>query len=175
MFSNVAYEALYTFIGLKFHERFIAAITSEAFFKGLVLLIFGVLFVMTILRFFSRYMPHSLVNKRFVPVTAFIKIVFFLFLGLSLLRVDSGTTVKKFSRESWHGNPYIMDKIGDVSHEYKVSFIFDLMSRSAEELAALMGRIVDKVMSKTHSQLDAPDFFTKPSCMPVSPQLKMKA
>lgn len=161
MFSNVAYEAFYTFLGLKFHERFIQAITSEAFFKGLVLLIFGVLFVMTILKFFSRYMPGSLVDRRHVPVTGFIKVIFFLFLGLSLLRVDSATTVQNFNRQTWHGNPYIMNKVGDLRGQYQVSFIFDLLSRSAEEISALLGRIVDKVLSKTHSQLDAPDFFYK--------------
>ena len=41
MFSNTAYEALYQYLGLELHSQFISAITSEVFFKAVVLIIFG--------------------------------------------------------------------------------------------------------------------------------------
>jgi hypothetical protein len=42
-----------------------------------------------------------------------------------------------------------------------VSFLFDVLSRSAEEISALIARVIDSVFQSTHSQLDAPDFFFK--------------
>jgi hypothetical protein len=65
MFSNTAYEALYQYLGLELHSQFIAAITSEVFFKATVLLVFGVVFFVTLTKFFSRYMPNR-VNP-FIP------------------------------------------------------------------------------------------------------------
>ncbi len=59
MFSNTAYEALYQYLGLELHSQFIAAITSEIFFKAMVLVIFGTAFFITTIRFFSRYMPGT--------------------------------------------------------------------------------------------------------------------
>ena len=63
MFSNTAYEALYQYLGLELHAQFIQAITSEVFFKAVVLIIFGVIFLITTIKFFSRYMPNTLVSK----------------------------------------------------------------------------------------------------------------
>ena len=161
MFSNIAYEALYTYLGLKFHEIFIEIITSEPFFKGLAILIFGVIFVVTVVKIFSRYVPGVMLSKSSLPLTKAIKVIFLLFFGLSLLRVDARMEVKDYSRKSWHSNPYILDQVGATKESYRVSFIFDLLSRTAEELAALLSRVVDQLMAKTHSQLDSPNFFYK--------------
>ena len=161
MFSNTAYEALYQYLGLELHSQFITAITSEVFFKAMVLLIFGVVFFVTITKFFSRYMPNSLVSKRHIPLSAFVKVIFCLFLGLALLRVGSNTGVKNYYGESWTDNPYIKTRYGDVKDKTKVSFVFDLLSRTAEESSAFLGRIIDKIMAKSHSQLGAPNFFYK--------------
>jgi hypothetical protein len=161
MFSNTAYEALYQFIGLELHSQFISAITSEVFFKAVILLIFGVTFFVTTIKFFSRYMPNTLIAKKHLPLSAFVKLIFFLFIGLALLRVSSTTTVKNYYGESWSDNPYVTTRFGDVKPQLKVSFIFDLLSRTAEETSALLGRVIDSVMAKNHSQLGAPNFFYK--------------
>lgn len=161
MYSNSAYEALYQIIGLSLHQRFIEAITSEVFFRGLVLIIFGVLFFMTAAHFASRYLPGTLVNRKFVPLSKFIKITACLFLGVSLLRLSTTTRVSSYQGKSWHENSHVEKRFGDVKNAYKVSFAFDLLSRSAEEASALLSRIVDHAFSKTHSQLEAPAFFYK--------------
>ena len=77
MFSNTAYEAMYEYIGLALHSKFIEVITSQKVFLGVVTLIFGVLFFVTAVEFFSRYMPGSLVKRRHVPLSKFVKITFF--------------------------------------------------------------------------------------------------
>lgn len=161
MFSNTAYEALYEYLGLVFHSKSIELITSQRVFLGLILLIFGVMFFMTTVEFFSRYMPGVLVRRRHVPLSKYVRVVFFLFVGISFLRVGGKTSVKRFNGESWHSNPYIAKKLDKVSPEYRVSFLFDLVSRSAEEFTALISRMVDGLFGSTHSQLDAPNFFFK--------------
>ncbi len=161
MFTNTAYEALYQYIGLALHAQFIEVITSEGFFKAIVLMIFGVLFFSTAVKFLSRYVPGSLMAKKHVPLSSFVKIIGSLFLGLALLRVESSTFVKNYAGETWHNNPYIKLRYGDVKDKIKVSFVFDILSRTAEETTAMLNRMIDQVMSKSHSQLGAPNFFYK--------------
>ena len=55
MFSNNAYEALYATLGLMIHSEFISLITSEAFFRGIILITFGYLFMSTLWKYVSRY------------------------------------------------------------------------------------------------------------------------
>ena len=80
MFSNTAYEALYQYLGLAIHGQFIEAITSEIFFKAMVLIIFGGIFFITVIKFFSRYMPSALVARKHIPLSNFAKIIFCLFM-----------------------------------------------------------------------------------------------
>jgi len=161
MFSNTAYEALYQIIGLQLHSRFVAAITSESFFKGLILITFGVLFFLTTINIASRYFPGSLVQRKQVPLSKYFKIVLLLFLGLSILRLGSNASVYSYDGRSWHENKYVVSKYGEVKTEYRVSLVFDILSRTAEEVAALISRVVDKAMASTNSQLGAPNFFYK--------------
>ena len=161
MFSNTAYEALYQILGLELHSRFIEVITGEAFFKGLVLLIFGVGFFFTLLKFISRYIPGSLVDKRHVPLSKFIKVIACLFLGLAILRVGSNAQVTDYQGKNWAGNPYVQGRFAGVESQYRVSVIFQLMSHTAEELTALLSRVIDGVFAKGNSQLTAPNLFYK--------------
>ena len=161
MFSSTAYEAFYQYLGLALHSQFIKIITSQKIFLAVLLLIFGAMFFSTCVRFFSRYMPGTLVSKKAVPLSAFVKIVACLFLGISLLKVQSHTPVKKFSQVSWHTNGYIKKKIPKVDPDYEVSFIFDILTRSAEEVARFLSVVVDNLFKKTNSQLDSPSFFYK--------------
>lgn len=161
MFSNTAYEAMYEYLGLALHAKFIEVITSQKVFLGLITLIFGFIFFVTSVQFFSRYIPGALVRRRHVPLSKYVKIVFCLFIGIAFLRVGSYTSVRKFNGQSWHDNPYLKARIKDLTPQYKVSFLFDVISRSAEEIAALISRVIDSVFATNHSQLDAPNFFFK--------------
>jgi hypothetical protein len=67
MFSNTAYEAMYQYLGLALHSKFIEIITSQKIFLGAIVIIFGALFFTTSVEFFSRYMPGVLVRRRQVP------------------------------------------------------------------------------------------------------------
>ncbi|MGE0175137.1 MAG: hypothetical protein AB7T49_20245 [Oligoflexales bacterium] len=69
--------------------------------------------------------------------------------------------MKRYNGESWHTNSYVISKSHNVEAEYRVSFIFDLLSRSAEEASRLINRIVDKMFRTTNSELEAPSFFYK--------------
>ncbi len=161
MFSNTAFEAMYQYLGLELHSKFIDVITSQKVFLGIVAMIFGIMFFLTSVHFFSRYMPASLVRRKNIPLSQFIRIVFFLFIGIGMLKVGSHTTVMQFTGKSWSDNPYISSKLHKVQPEYKVSFIFDLLTRTAEETAALFSRVIDEVFKSANSQLEAPNFFFK--------------
>jgi hypothetical protein len=161
MFSNTAYEALYQLIGLSLHAKFIEVITGEAFFKGLILIIFGAMFFITILKFISRYVPGSLIEKRHVPISKFIKVVACLFLGLAILRVGTNAHVNDYQGKNWSDNPYVHNNVDNVQSEYRVSVVFELLSRTAEEIAGLLSRVIDSVFAKGNSQLTAPNMFYK--------------
>ncbi len=161
MFAQTAYEAMYQYIGLELHARFIEIITSEKVLLATVLLIFGFMFFQTSVQFFSRYLPGALVARKSVPLSRYAKITALLFLSLALLNVGSEQSVKQFSGESWHTNSYVKEHVRGVVPSHKVSLVFDLLSRSAEEVAALIARIVDQLFQTTHSNLKAPNFFYK--------------
>jgi hypothetical protein len=161
MFSNTAYEALYQILGLELHSKFIELITGEAFFKGLILLIFGVMFFFTVLKFASRYIPGSLVERRHLPLSKFIKVIACLFLGLAILRVGSNAKVTDYKGKNWAENPYVQGRFQGVEGQYRVSLVFELISHTAEELTALLSRVIDGVFAKGNSQLTAPNLFYK--------------
>ena len=161
MFSNTAYEALYQIIGLELHSKFIEVITSESFFKGLILLIFGAMFFITLVKFISRYIPGSLVEKRHVPLSKFMKISACLFLGLAILRVGTNSEVLDYKGGNWADNKYVQREHTDVVSGYRVSILFSLISGTAEEFSALLSRIIDGLFAKGNSQLETPDFFYK--------------
>lgn len=161
MFSSTAYEAMYQYLGLELHAKFIEVITSHKVFAGVILLIFGFMFFLTTLQFFSRYLPGALVARRSVPLSRYFKIIALLFLGISLLQIGSKTGVQRFNGESWHQNPYIHGQLRQVSPQYRVSLVFDLLSRTAEEISALLAQVIDDLFKSTHSQLEAPNFFYK--------------
>jgi len=161
MFTSTAYEALFEYIGLELHSRFIEVLTSHSVFMAIVLMIFGVMFFVTTAQFFSRYLPGSLVKRRSIPLSKYVKIVACLLVGLSLLRVGSTTGVKRYNGDSWHTNSYVVSKSHNVKPEYRVSLIFDVLSRTAEETSRLINRIVDRMFSSANSELEAPSFFYK--------------
>lgn len=161
MFSNTAYEALYQILGLELHAKLIEVITSESAFKGLLLLIFGAGFFMTAVKFISRYVPGSLVERRHLPLSKFVKIVACLFLGLAILRVGTTAQVSDYQGKNWADNPYVQGHFQGVQGQYRVSVVFQLISHTAEELTSLLARVIDQVFSVGNSQLTAPNLFYK--------------
>jgi hypothetical protein len=161
MFSNTAYEALFQYIGLELHSKFIQVLTSERVFAAMLLMIFAVGFFMTTAQFFSRYIPGALVKRRSVPLSKFVHITVCLIAGLSILRISGSSSVKSFTGQSWHENKYIISKARRTQPDYQVSFIFDVLSRTAEEGARLLNKIVDQMFKTAHSELEAPSFFYK--------------
>ena len=161
MFSSTAYEAFYSYIGIHLHEASIKIITSQEVLVGLLFLILGYCFIMTTFRYFSKYMPAFLGQGRKATLSSIVKIFFCFVIGVSLLKVDSPSRVKNFTRSSWHTNPYIQSKLPTIEESYRVSFIFDLLSRSAEEFSRLISVMVDELFKKTNSELSAPAAFYK--------------
>jgi hypothetical protein len=168
MFTSTAYEAMYEYIGLSLHAKSIELITSQKIFGAVILFIFGVMFFVTAMQFFSRYIPGPVVHRKMVPLSKFVRVIGCLFLGIMLLVAQSTTSVKRFNGESWDQNPYIHGQLRVVEPQYKVSLVFDLLSHTAEEFAALLARMVDQLVGQTHSQLDTPNFLFKAIMMGAS-------
>jgi len=161
MFSSTAYEAFYTIIGLHFHEASINIITSQAILAGILALTFGSAFFFATWGYFKRYLPGSLGGFRGASLGTFVKLIASFLLGVSLLKVGSFSSTQDFKRVTWHNNNYIATKVIDLQQQYKVSFVFDVLTQSAEEVANFLSLIVDKLFEKTNSELHAPSAFYK--------------
>lgn len=159
MFSNIAYEATFFYIGLKLHEQFLQIITSEAFFKGLALIIFGVVLFIAVFRFFSQFSTSTFFARKSFPLSGIFKVIFVFAIGISLLKVDGSIGVLNYERTSWHSNSYIVGKAGELKAEYRVSFIFDLLMRTAQEIGAFANNVVERIFPTVHSQSKAPFFL----------------
>jgi len=160
MYANTAYEALYEIMGLQFQEEVTRWITSQVIFRALILVIFGVAFFIFLLSLASRYIPFFLPSRR-APISNVILLVFCLFAGISLLKVDVTTGAANMAGTSWAQNPYITSNAPSVRDQYRVSMIFRLLSGAAEETARALGLLIDSTFSRTHSQMQAPNFFYK--------------
>ena len=162
MFSNTAYEALYRYLGLIFHSGSIKLITSEPFFKGLILMIFGALFLLTSWQVASRHIFGNLVQRHSVPLSKFVKIAFCLVLGISLLKVGGTIRVEDSGSESWSSNGYVKGRLADVQDSYEVSFAFDILSRSAEGLGKYLTFAADYIFGTgKDSFLKSPYMYSK--------------
>lgn len=69
--------------------------------------------------------------------------------------------IKDYSRKSWKSNPYLVDKLSKEDEDYRISFVFDLLIRTIEEIGWGATKVIDHLMSENHSHLKAPDFFYK--------------
>lgn len=160
MYANTAYEALYQLMGLQFQEQITDWITSQVIFRAVILVIFAVSLFMFLVHFASRYIPFAIPARR-APLSHLIFLIFCLFLGISLLKVGSGMTSQLMVGGSWAKNQYVVSIRKDMKDQYRVSFIFKLLSSSAEELARGLGFIIDSTFSQTNPQMTAPNFFYK--------------
>ena len=161
MFSSTAYEAFYTIIGLYMHESFVKLITSGVIFRGILILTFGVVFFCAVWGYFKKYLPSSFGGGKGTHLGTFVKIFASFLLGASILKVGAFSEAKNYKRISWHHNDYIETKIPNLKESYKVSFVFDIMTQSAEEVAKFLSTLVDRLFEKTNSELHAPSAFYK--------------
>jgi hypothetical protein len=160
MYANTAYEALYQLMGLQFEEQVTTWITSQVIFRAVITMIFAACFFSFLVHFASRYLPFVIPARR-APISKLISLVFCLFLGISLLKVNTTGSSEAMKGGSWAKNPYVASIRPDLKDQYKVSFIFKLLSGSAEELARGLGFLVDQAFSQTNPQMTAPNFFYK--------------
>ncbi len=161
MFSSTAYEAFYTIIGLHFHQASIEIITSQAILAGILALIFGASFFFGVWGFFKKYVPGFLGGGGGASSSIFIKLIASFLLGVSLLKMGSFQDVRNFKRVPWHENDYITTKFDDIQRSYKVSFVYDLMTTTADEVAGFFSKVVDRLFEKTNSEIHAPSAFYK--------------
>jgi hypothetical protein len=160
MYANTAYEALYQLMGLQFQEQVTSWITSEVIFRATITIIFAVSFFTFLVHFASRYLPFVVPARR-APISKLIFLVFSLFLGISLLKVGTTSTSSQMAGNTWSQNPYVASIDPTLKDQYKVSFIFKILSGSAEELARGLGFLVDSTFAQTNPQMTAPNFFYK--------------
>ncbi len=160
MYANTAYEALYQLMGLQFQEHMTHWITSQVVFRAIILLVFGSSFFIFLIHFASRYMPFFVTGRR-APLSKVILLVFCLFFGISLLKADGEVTSKNMQGTTWSQNRYVTSSGLNRQNEYRVSYIFKLLSGSAEEIARAFGFLIDKSFGTTNSQMNAPNFFFK--------------
>ncbi len=161
MFSTTAYEALYSYIGLHLHEASIKMLTSYQFFIAIMILIFGFSFFIFTWRYFNQYMPGVFKGGGSASLSRILKLILCLFLGMSLLRIGTTTGVRNHSGNSWHANQYIEQRRSHSHERYRVSFVFHILTRSAEEVSKFASQIVDGLFISANSQTQAPDYFYK--------------
>lgn len=149
------------YIGLGLQERFIEVMTSSSLFKGLILLLFLYLFVLTAVRYFGRFMPGGVLGAKGVPLSRFFHLLLALFISLSLLSVKTNSEVSSYTGQSWHDSDYVRNKIPQIKHQFKVSIVFDFITRTSDSLVAALNITIDHLLSPGHSQLKAPNLIYK--------------
>ena len=113
MYANTAYEALYQIMGLQFQEEVTRWITSQVIFRALILMIFASAFFLFLISIASRYVPFFLAARR-APLSKLVLLIFCLFVGISLLKVDATTTASSMTGVSWSQNPYVRNNAPSV-------------------------------------------------------------
>ena len=161
MYSSTAYEALYTYIGLNLHSISVEMLTSYQFLIAMILLVFAMTMFFVVYRYFSKYFPGVKVIGGSASLFSVFKVIGCLFLGMMLLKVDTSTSITNFKNQSWHSNSYTKTRLPEVEPEYRVSLIFDILSRSSEEVAKFFNGLVDNIFIATNSQVESPGYFYK--------------
>lgn len=161
MHALTAVEAYFTYMGLYWYSEIAKFLASDHFVRAFCLLIFGVLFMTTVIQLFARQMGSNVFNYSSVSVGSLVKVVVCYLLGLACLKVSNHELVKNFSKESWESSPYIVSRLGAVDKDIRLSLPVDLMVRSAEEIGWLLTKITDWLMKGPHSNADSPNLYYK--------------
>lgn len=161
MFSNTAYEAYFVSLGVYLNSGITKFLASNEFFRALMMFIVAFTLMAITFQYFSRYLPGSLFERKFITLSKFGKFIVCFFLGVSLLQIGTNVDIKDYARKSWKSNPYLVDKLSKEDEDYRISFVFDLLIRTIEEIGWGATKVIDHLMSENHSHLKAPDFFYK--------------
>jgi len=161
MHALTAVEAYFTYMGLFWYSEIAKFLSSDHFVRAFCLLIFGILFMTTVIQLFARQMGSNVINYSYVSVGSLVKVILCYLLGLACLKVSNHQLVKNFSKESWDSSPYIVSRLGAVDKNIRLSLPVDLMVRSAEEIGWLLTRITDWLMKGPHSNADSPNLYYK--------------
>ena len=98
----------------------------------------------------------------FTLINIFVTLLFGLLIGISILKIDDASeSSKSFTGKNWADNSYVQSHNSKLQSEYKVSWLFRIVSGSAEEISKVLGILVDRTFSQTNSQLEAPNYFYK--------------
>ena len=161
---QTAYESFYVYLGTALHEALIQLITSDVMFKGLLILIFAIAFLITLWRFSQKYMPSGLFgssSSKRAGASNIARLIACFFIGMAILKVDSTISISDYSNISWSNNKYISSRLPNVQPSYKVSFLFKYMTNTADGISVFLSNVVDKLFSSTNSQMQSPDYFYK--------------
>lgn len=161
MHALTAVEAYFTYMGLYWNTEIVKFLGSDHFVRALCLVVFGILFMTTVVQLFARQMNTNMIGNSYVSVGTLVKVIVCYLLGLACLKVSNHTTVKSFARESWDSSPYIVSRLGAVDKDIKLSLPVDLMIRSSEEIGWLMTKMTDWLMKGPHSNAESPNLYYK--------------
>ena len=160
---QTAYESFYVYLGTALHEALIQIITSDVVFKGLLILIFAIAFLITLWKYTQKYMPRGLfqISSGTAGISSLAKLIACFFIGMAILRVDSSIMITDYSDSSWNNNKYISSRLPTVQPSYKVSFLFKFMTKTADGVSTFLSHVVEKLFTSTNSQMQSPDYFYK--------------
>lgn len=161
MHALTAVEAYFTYMGLYWYTEIVRFLASDHFVRAFCLLVFGVLFLTTVIQLFARQMGTTVFTSSHVSVGTLVKVIVCYLLGLACLKVSNHTMVKTFTKESWEDSPYIVSRLGSVDKDIRLSLPVDLMVRSAEEISWLMTKLTDLLMKGPHSNAESPNLYYK--------------
>ncbi len=136
-------EALYLGQGLKLHSNFLDFINRGGVHA--LALLFGVMFMVTTIRYFSRYFPGNAGFKN-SGLFDYVKIFFAMVIGMSILKANTSVSVRNFSGEEWAKNPRFVSVKG--GKEVKSSFLFYLLGGTASGVATKIEENIDRFVGK---------------------------
>ena len=144
-------EAIYLAQGLKLHSKFLGFINGSSWSALAVL--FGAVFMLTTIRYFSRFFPGSPGLKQ-SGLFDYVKIMFAVIIGMSILKADYAVSVKNFSQQEWARNPRFVSVKGNGN--VRTSYLFYLLGGSASGIATSLEQVIDKIGGE-HSQTKRPN------------------
>jgi hypothetical protein len=161
MHALTAIEAYFTYMGVCWYSEVVKLLSSDHFVRSVCLLVFGLLFLTTVIQIFAGHMGTNSFSGRYVTVGTLVKLVLCYLLGLAALKADCKADVKNFGKDSWENSPYIVARIGAMDKNLRLSLPVDLMIRSAEEIGWFMTKVTDYLMAGPHSETEAPNLYYK--------------
>lgn len=75
MFSNTAYEAYFVSLGVYLNSGITKFLASNEFFRALMMFIVAFTLMAITFQYFSRYLPGSLFERKFITLSKFGKFI----------------------------------------------------------------------------------------------------